>query len=213
MKKGLTVLIIFITLVSINLMGCSEKNNDDDKLQDRANTVGNQTTNEVSTGFSIDEVTGLTDMEKTKVEYLALTARLRTGSNNINLSLCTLSVLYENLSILTLNKTAIGDTNIFNTSIFYTPIITNSNQYVINVTDSTMFGAIATNDPDMSVTKSFNMGGEDEVLLIINLSAIISEGFLPGETISGTLTPEKGIKSTFDVTVPGSISQQIVILD
>ena len=105
--------------------------------------------------------------------------------------------------------------NTDNASVFYTPVESNSSEWIINATDSTTFGIIAIHDPDGSVTATYGMNSGDRVMLIVNLSAIIEdEGGLPArEAVSGTMTPEIGIKSMYDVTAPAVFSKRIVSLD
>jgi hypothetical protein len=49
----------------------------------------------------------------------------------------------------------------------------------------------------------------------MNLSAIVnrSGGLPPRDSISGTLTPEIGIKGQYDVTAPAVFSKRIVAFD
>jgi len=212
---GIGTLIIFIAMVLIAAVASSVLITTSETLQSRAKTVGTQTIREVSAGVAIDSVTGYTNASKTRIQYLALTVRPRAGSKDIDLSLCTLSILYENLTILTLNETLVQEVNTDDASVFYTPIESGwSHTIVDNVTD-TRFGVIAIHDPDDSITNTQGMNSGDRCIIIVNLSAIISDddGLPARETVSGTLTPEIGIKSQFDVTAPAVFSKRIVALD
>jgi len=212
---GIGTLIIFIAMVLIAAVASSVLINTSEELQSRAKTVGTQTIREVSAGISIESVTGYTNEAKTKIEYLALTVRPRAGSKDIDISLCTLTVLYDNLTVLTLNSSAVENVNVDNRSVFRTPVDSNSTEYIINASSKTNFGVIAIHDPDSTVTNTYGMNSGDRIMLIVNLSAIIpSEGGLPArESISGTMTPEIGIKSMYDVTAPAVFSKRIVALD
>ena len=211
---GIGTLIIFIAMVLIAAVASSVLITTSETLQSRAKTVGTQTIREVSAGVAIDSVTGYTNSEKTYIEYLALTVRPRAGSKDIDLSLCTLSVLYDNLTIITLNESAVESVNTDNTSVFYTPVDSGSNVTLMNVTDSTTFAVIAIHDPDTSITRTYGMNSGDRCIILVNLSAVIDGGGLPArETVSGTLTPEIGIKSQYDVTAPAVFSKRIVKLD
>ena len=183
-------------------------------LQSRAKAVGTQTIREVSAGVAIEEVTGYTDAAQTKIEYLALTVRPRAGSKDIGLGLCTLSVLYDNLTILTLNESAVEDVNTDNKTVFYTPVDPGSPETIVNATSNINFGVIAIHDPDSSITNTYGMNSGDRCVIIINLSAIIEGGGLPArEGVSGTLVPEIGIKSQYDFSAPAVFSRRIVKLD
>ena len=211
---GIGTLIVFIAMILIAAVAASVLINTSETLQSRAKTVGTSTIREVSSGIAIEGVTGYTNPAKTKIEYLALTVRPRAGSKDIDLSLCTLSVLYDNLTILTLNESLIEHVNADNKSVFHTPIDPGSSYTIMDNTTGTTFGVIAIHDPDNSVTNTHGMNSGDRVILIVNLSAIIEGGGLPArQRTSGTLTPEIGIKSQYDVTVPAVFSKRIVDLD
>ena len=211
---GIGTLIIFIAMVLIAAVAASVLITTSETLQSRAKTVGTQTIREVSAGVSIESVTGYTNTGKTIIEYLALTVRPRAGSKDIDLSLCTFSVLYDNLTIVTLNTSLVENVNTDNKSVFFTPVSSGSNESIMNLTTDTKFGCIAIHDPDGSITNTQGMNSGDRCIIIVNLSAIISGGGLPArETVSGTLTPEIGIKSQYDVSAPAVFSKRIVALD
>ncbi|MCK4902989.1 MAG: hypothetical protein KAS76_06475, partial [Thermoplasmatales archaeon] len=205
----------FIAMVLIAAVAASVLITTSETLQSRAKSVGTQTIREVSAGVSIESIIGYTNAAKTKITYLALTVRPRAGSKDIDLGLCTLSVLYDTLTILTINESLVEHVNTDNTSVFYTPVETGWNHTIIDNSTSTEFGVIAIHDPDTSITRTQGMNGGDRCILIINLSAIIpdSSGLPARESISGTLTPEVGIKSQYDVTAPAVFSKRIVTLD
>ena len=211
---GIGTLIIFIAMVLIAAVAASVLITTSETLQSRAKAVGTQTIREVSAGIAIEEVTGYTDAAQTRIEYLALTVRPRAGSKDIGLGLCTLSVLYDNLTILTLNESAVEDVNTDNKTVFYTPVDPGSSESIINATSNINFGVIAIHDPDSSITNTFGMNSGDRCVIIINLSAIIEGGGLPArEGVSGTLVPEIGIKSQYDFSAPAVFSRRIVKLD
>jgi len=211
---GIGTLIIFIAMILIAAVAATVLITTAEELQARAKTVGTQTIREVSAGIAVETVTGYTNSAKTKIEYLALTVRPRAGSKDIDLGLCTLSVLYNNLTILTLDTGLVQTVGTDNTSVFYTPITSGSNYTIMENCTNTSFGIIAIHDPDDSITNTQGMNSGDRCIIIVNLSAIISDGGLPArETVSGTLTPEIGIKSQYDVTAPAVFSKRIVALD
>ena len=211
---GIGTLIIFIAMILIAAVAATVLINTAEELQARAKTVGTQTIREVSAGISVESVTGYTNENKTKIQYLALTIRPRAGSKDIDLSLCTLSVLYDNLTILTLNTSLVQAVNTDNKSVFYTPIESGSNTTIMEATSDSHFGVIAVHDPDGSITNTYGMNSGDRCIIIVNLSAIIPSGGLPArQSLSGTLTPEIGIKAGYDITAPAVFSKRIVALD
>jgi hypothetical protein len=62
-----------------------------DILGDRAESVGGDTIDEVSTGVPIESITGYASKEETKIEYLAITIKPRAGSTQIDLAKCSLN--------------------------------------------------------------------------------------------------------------------------
>jgi len=212
---GIGTLIVFIAMVLIAAVASSVLINTGEQLQSRAKTVGTQTIREVSAGLAIEQITGYTNAEKTKIEYLALTVRPRAGTKDIDLKLCTLSVLYDNLTILTLNTSLVQPVNLDNKSVFYTPIGSGSQYTILENLTAYEFGCIAIHDPDGTICNTQGMSSGDRAILLVNLSAIIPDlGGLPSrEAISGTLTPEIGIKAMYDVTAPAVFGMRIVELD
>jgi len=211
---GIGTLIVFIAMVLIAAVAASVLITTSENLQSRAKTVGTATIREVSAGLAIESINGYTNTDKTVIEYLALTVRPRAGSKDIVLSLCTLSVLYNNLTVLTLNESLVQTVNLDNTSVFQTPISQGSNFTIMNNLSRTHFGVIAIHDPDTSVTRTNGMNSGDRIIMLVNLSAIITdEGGLPArQTVSGTLTPEIGISARYDTTAPAVFSKRIVAL-
>jgi flagellin FlaB len=211
---GIGTLIVFIAMVLIAAVAASVLINTSETLQSRAKTVGTSTIREVSAGIAIEQVTGYTNPEKSLIEYLAIQVRPRAGSKDIDLSLCTLSVLHNNLSIVKLNESLVQNVNVDNKSVFHTPIVSGSPYTLIENTSQLYFGVIAVHDPDGSILTTQGMNSGDRALLIINLSAVLDTGGLePRKEVSGTLAPEIGIKAEYDVTAPSVFTMRIVKLD
>jgi len=215
---GIGTLIIFIAMILIAAVAATVLINTAEELQSRAKTVGTQTIREVSAGIAVESVTGYTNSDKTYIEYLAITVRPRAGSKDIDLSLCTLTILYENLTVLTLDENLVQTVSLDNTSVFYTPVESGSNFTIMANTSDINFGVVAIHDPDSSITNTYGMNSGDRCIIMVNLSAIIQDGSgnngLPArEAVSGTLTPEIGIKAGYDVTAPAVFSKRIVALD
>jgi len=211
---GIGTLIVFIAMVLIAAVAASVLINTSETLQSRAKTVGTATIREVSAGIAIEQVTGYTNPQKSLIQYLAIQVRPRAGSKDIDLSLCTLSVLHNNLSILKLNESLVQNVNLDNKSVFHTPISSGSPYTLIENTSQLYFGVIAVHDPDGSIITTHGMNSGDRALLIVNLSAVLDTGGLePRKEVSGTLAPEIGIKAEYDVTAPSVFTMRIVKLD
>ena len=210
---GIGTLIVFIAMILVAAVAAGVLISTSEMLQQRAKTVGIQTIREVSAGVTIESITGYTNANKTRIEYLAIRVRPRAGTDIIDLSLCTLSILHENLTILTLNETSITVINTNNESVFYTPLLGN-NYSMLQDLESTTFGVIAVHDPDESITKTASLNSGDRALIMVNISAIITDtnGLLPRQTISGEFIPELGSSSSYDVRAPEIFSRRIISL-
>ena len=211
---GIGTLIVFIAMILIAAVAASVLITTSETLQSRAKTVGTATIREVSAGLAIEEIAGYTNADKTVIEYLALTVRPRAGSKDIDLSLCTLSVLYNNLTILKLNTSLVQTVNLDSATVFQTPIVSGSNYTIMNNLTLNAFGVIAIHDPDTSVTRTNGMNSGDRIIVLVNLSAILSNsgGLAARQSISGSLVPEIGIHAQFDTTSPAVFSKRIVSL-
>ncbi len=211
---GIGTLIVFIAMILIAAVAASVLISTSETLQSRAKTVGSETIKEVSSGVAIESITGYTNEDRTLIEYLAFTIRPRAGSKDIDLNLCTLSVLYDNLTELKLDDELVQQVNTDNQSVFYTPVESGSPYTIMgNTTDST-FGVISLLDADDSVINTHGMNTGDRIIIIVNLSAIIDGGGLPHrQAISGSMKPEIGILSLYDISAPAVFTNRIVRLD
>ena len=211
---GIGTLIVFIAMVLIAAVAASVLITTSEVLQQRAQRVGTQTIREVSAGIVITDVTGYTNSNKTRIEYLALSVRPRAGSQDIDLSLLTLSVLYDQLNVLTLNESLKERVNTDNKSVFHTPIDSGSSYTILNNSTAQNFGVISIHDPDDSVINTNGINQGDRVYIIVNLTALIpgTGGLPPRETVSGKIQPETGSPGIYEMTSPAVYTKRIVDL-
>ena len=211
---GIGTLIVFIAMVLIAAVAASVLITTSETLQQRAQRVGTQTIREVSAGIVITDVTGYTNVNKTRIEYLALSLRPRAGSQDVDLSLLTLTVLYDQLNVLTLNETLVEHVNTDNKSVFYTPIDSGSSYTILNNSSAQNFGVISIHDPDSSVVNTNGINSGDRVYIIVNLTALIPDtgGLPPRETVSGKIQPETGSPGIYEMTSPAVFTKRIVDL-
>lgn len=211
---GIGTLIVFIAMILVAAVAASVIIQASESLQQKAQNVATQTTREVSAGLVITDITGYTNVNRTAITHLALTIRPRAGSSDIDLSLCSLSVLYEDLNLLTLDEDLVSQVNIDNKSVFNTPVESGSNVTILDGTSKTNFGVIAIHDPDGSVTTTNGMNSGDRIYVIVNLSAIVgnNSGLEPRQSITGEIQPETGAPGVYDVTSPAVYTHRIVAL-
>jgi len=178
-----------------------------ESLQQRAQAVGRETIREVSSGCKIIDITGYTDENKSVIEYLAITVKPRAGSYDIDLAETLLYIQYENLTVLHhSNNSNLTHHGANESGIFHT--------LDMSLLNATNYGVIATHDSDRSVSINYGMSTEDTVMLIINLTYIISDtnGLEPGEEFLGRLVPEIGAHGSFLVDAPTVFDHRVVQL-
>ena len=212
---GIGTLIVFIAMVLVAAVAATVIIQTSENLQQRAYAVGKQTTREVSSGIHIVSLTGYTDVDKSVIEYLAISVSPRAGSYDIDLNETLVYIEYDNLTVLSLEYThASGGTNDSGT---VTGTVNASGVFhTLNHSHltSTNFGAIAVRDPDNSVVNSFGMGKNDLVMIIINLTAAFSDtsGLEPGEEFYGRIVPEIGSAGVFMVSAPNAYDHRVIDL-
>jgi flagellin FlaB len=211
---GIGTLIVFIAMILVAAVAASVIIQTSETLQQRAQSVGTQTIREVSSGIVIQDITGYTNSNRTIVQYLAILVRPRAGSKDIDMRLVTTTLLYNNLSILSLNTSRVIAVNTDNKTLFDTPLTSGSNETIFDNMTAFEYGIISIHDYDNSVTGTYGMNSGDRVYFILNLSAIIPEtnGLPARQEISGQLQPETGAPGVYDITAPAVYSKRIVDL-
>ncbi|MDG6217915.1 MAG: flagellin [Candidatus Thermoplasmatota archaeon] len=206
---GIGTLIVFIAMILVAAVAASVIIQTSENLQNRAYAVGKQTIREVSSGMQIVDLTGYTNEDKTRVEYLAITIRPRAGSYDHDLNQTLIYLQHDNLTVLSLNYYDGEDavtSNISEDGIFHT-----LNHSVLT---STNFGIIAVRDRDDSIMKNHGISRNDLAIVIINLTASFSEtnGLGTNREIYGRLVPEVGSAGIFMISTPNAFDQRVVQL-
>ncbi|MEM0466462.1 MAG: archaellin/type IV pilin N-terminal domain-containing protein [Candidatus Thermoplasmatota archaeon] len=215
---GIGTLIVFIAMVLVAAVAASVIIQTSETLQQRAQSVGTQTIREVSSGIVIDDIIGYTNANKTRINYILISIRPRAGSQDIDLKLCELLILYNKLSVLTLNISLISPVNTGYRTVFETPMQKNHSVWLMNKTTNATFAAIALHDPDASISNTQGINSGDRVYILVNLSAVLNtnqndwtySGLEARGSISGSIKPEIGAKGVFEVTAPAVFSKRIV---
>lgn len=202
---GIGTLVVFIAMVLVAAVAASVITQTAEKLQRRAYAVGQDTIRDVSSGVHIIAVAGYTDAAKSKIDYLAISLKPRAGSYDLDLNKTLIHLTYDNYSILSLNENEKAS-NVNGDGVFHTLNMSNLT--------ATNFGAIAIQDADNSIYNVNGLGGEDHVMLLLNLSAIITttNGLLDGETIEGKIVPEVGAASVFVASAPNAFTYRVIEL-
>jgi len=199
---GIGTLIVFIAMVLVAAVAASVIMQTAENLQQRAYAVGKQTIRDVSTGLRVIGVTGFTDVNKTKLEYLAIAITPRAGSYDVDLNKTLLYIQLDNYSVLSLNLSSkanrVTEGGIFNTL----------NLSLLNATN---FGVISIHDRDDSIMKTNGISTTDQAILIVNLTAVLptTNGLLPGEVLEGKLVPDVGASGIFVVQSPNAFKYRV----
>jgi len=200
---GIGTLIVFIAMVLVAAVAASVIIQTAESLQQRAYAVGKQTIRDVSSGLRIIGVSGYTDANKTKIDYLAIAVATRAGSLDIDLNKTLLYLQLDNYSVLSLNthcktnKVGIG-------GIFHA-----LNLSMLNATN---YGVIAVHDADQSIMKTNGLSTADQAIIIVNLTAALptTQGLKSGESLESKLVPEVGVDGIFLVNAPGAFKYRVV---
>ncbi len=219
---GIGTLIVFIAMILIAAVAASVLITTSENLQQRARSVGTQTIHEVSSGICIEEIVGLTDENKTKVEYLAMLVRPRAGSKEIDLEQLTVSAaILDNLWSLQFNESLLSPVNLDNKSVFQTPINSDNisirqNFTIAGNSSNTSFGVIVVHDYDDSIMNTHGLNNGDKIYIIINVTALApngnDSGLLVRESMSGKVQPEYGSPAVYEITAPSVLQTRVVDL-
>jgi flagellin FlaB len=200
---GIGTLIVFIAMVLVAAVAASVIIQTAESLQQRAYAVGKQTIRDVSSGLRIIGVSGYTDANKTKIDYLAIAIATRAGSLDIDLNKTLLYLQLDNYSVLSLNtqcKTStVGIGGIFHAL----------NLSMLNATN---YGVIAIHDADQSIMKTNGLSTADQAIIIVNLTAALptTQGLKAGESVEAKLVPEVGVDGIFLVNAPDAFKYRVV---
>ncbi|MFA5101909.1 MAG: archaellin/type IV pilin N-terminal domain-containing protein [Candidatus Thermoplasmatota archaeon] len=199
---GIGTLIVFIAMILVAAIAASVIMQTAENLQQRAYAVGKQTIRDVSSGLRVIEVTGYTDENKSKIEYLAISITPRAGSLDIDLNKTLLYLKLNNFSVLSLNL-ALKTSQPGYSSLFHALNLSELN--------ATNFGVVAIHDRDDSIMKTNGMSTTDQAILLVNLTAVLPEtgGLLAGDVLEGTIVPDFGGSGIFVAQAPMAFKYQV----
>ncbi|MCK4995954.1 MAG: hypothetical protein KAR55_03615 [Thermoplasmatales archaeon] len=192
------IVIITIIILLMFLLGYISVS---DIIGEQAESMGEDALEDASTGLSVDSISGYTNEEKNKIEYLAISIKPIAGSKEIDLTECGFSATHDTVLMLLLNESLVEKSS--------QPF----NNGVIDKLTSTNFGVMVINDQDDSITRSFTMNSGDNVMILVDLVKILeNEGLSTSGSISCMLSPQNGKKTSFDATAPAVFSNRVIEL-
>jgi len=194
---GIGAMIVFIAMVLVAGIAASVLIQTSTKLETQALATGAETTEEVSGGIAVDDITGHVD---TDIDMLAITVRVRAGSPDIDLNHTIIEL--SNGSKKVILSYDYTDANHFDDSVDSDADLFGTG----NISDLTNeeFGIIVLNDPDSSLSR-FNpvINEGDKVVLTVDADACFNK---IGERtdVLGMVIPEIGSPGMISFTTPSS---------
>ncbi len=225
-ETGIGTLIVFIAMVLVAAVAAAVLVTTAGNLQTRATATGTQTTNQVSTGLTINSIWGNNTYsaggspESGAINVIAIIVQPNSGSGDINLANTTISLTYANMTaILTYDDLAYN--NVANTSSTGTSGTTNlfAKTYVnkLSVAGKAQFGILVLKDVSGSFVSNYPVLTQgDQVAILINVTAVFSlakgSGIKPGTLITGSIVPQVGAAAQIDFTTPLAYTSQVMQL-
>ncbi|MCK5261029.1 MAG: hypothetical protein KAJ44_02510 [Thermoplasmatales archaeon] len=199
---GIGTMIIFIAMVLVAAVAASVLIQTSQTLQQRAYKVGSETIQEVSSGLSIEDIVGYTNVGRTHVEFMAMFISPRAGSQYIDLQNTVITLQSSNLTVLKY------DSNIVAGNVSEYGVFSTLNNSLLNASN---YGVIVIHDADSSITTTNGMNVGDSAFIVVNLSAAThSTGVGPRQDIWGNVLPEIGLEAAYFMRTPAVFVNRIV---
>ncbi|MDA8143789.1 MAG: flagellin [Thermoplasmatales archaeon] len=216
-ETGIGTLIVFIAMVLVAAVAATVLIHTAGNLQQKAQSTGSQTTQQVSTGLSVQSIYGL-DNNKTvpeagNITWMAIYITPNAGSAGINLANATVSLTYKGIdaslkykgSTAFNNVASTGTNNVFNSSYFTSINKTNGG--------ATHFAILVLSDPSASLTANYPViTAGDQVAILVNVTAVFGGGILQGTSVSGSIVPQIGAPGVVEFTAPNAYTQRVIQL-
>jgi len=194
---GIGAMIVFIAMVLVAGIAASVLIQTSTKLETQALATGSETTEEVSGGIAVDDVTGHV---ATDIDMLAITVRVRAGSPAIDLNHTIIEL--SNGSTKVILSYDYADASHFNNSVDSDADLFGTGN--ISTLTNEEFGIIVLSDPDGSLSRYnpvINHG--DKVVLTVDADACF--GKIGERTeVTGMVIPEIGSPGMISFTTPSS---------
>ena len=203
---GIGAMIVFIAMVLVAGIAASVLIQTSTRLESQAMTTGQETTEEVSSGIAVFDITGYSQAYATgrDMDLMAITVRPRAGSSDIDLLTTYLEMSDTDYKVVLTytnggsdwNDSSTGVDNLFGVACF--PAAANR------------FGLCVLEDADDScaqATPIINRG--DKVVLCINVTYCFSAtgGIDARKDIWGAVVPEQGSPGVISFRAPATFSQ------
>lgn len=239
---GIGTLVIFIAMVLVAAVASTVLIHTAGSLQQRAQSTGQQTTQQVSTGLTVTSIYGINSQNQSftsgNIRWIAIYIGETSGSTPVNLGNVSLQMTYkgQTASLTYVGGTAAngtvgyhsaasGTNNVFDKKYFDalnagnlthgTGATAKQNSTYSNVSNQSKshFAVLTIADPTSSLSASYPVVSYgDQVALLVNVTAVFGNGITQGQSVTGTVTPPSGNPGVIQFTAPESFTQAIVEL-
>lgn len=220
-ETGIGTLIVFIAMVLVAAVAATVLIHTAGTLQQRAQSTGTQTTNQVSTGLEVTQISGIDNNTTAPtyghIEWIAIYLTDTAGSQPVNLANVTITLTYKGVtsSLVYIGATGFksvagtGTQNVFNSSYFSA-----INGATNAVAAQTHFAILALSDSTNSLSSTFPvLQFGDQVALLVNVTAVFGiNGITQGQSVAGQVTPPAGNPGVIQFTAPEAFTQAVVQL-
>ena len=214
-ETGIGVLIVFIAMVLVAAVAATVLLHTVSVLQLKATEVGTTTINQVSGGIEIKQIIGFdnaTPPAAGGVKDLAIFVGPLSGASSVNLANVSISLSINGItSVLVYNHSLFqdisqnGTKNLFSLGVW--------NNMSASHKDATNFGVIAFFNPTGRLTAGFPViSGDDQAILVLNVTNAFGTNITQGMTVVGQLTPEAGTPALVDFTAPEAFNSKSITL-
>jgi flagellin FlaB len=203
---GIGAMIVFIAMVLVAGIAASVLIQTSSKLETQAMTTGEETTAEVATGVAIQDIEGFAASTE-DIKFLAITARPRAGSEEIDLSTVFIEISDTSKKlVLTYTSDEFKLQSAINGNIFTTTFY--------NTMEANEFSVIVLEDADDSCTSDspvINRG--DKVALTVYAGHSSGFNTIAERTdVWGMVVPEEGAPGMISFRTPASYTDNVMDL-
>lgn len=207
-QVGIGTMIVFIAMVLVAAVAAAVLTQTSGYLQQRAMSVGRETTEEVSTGIQISGVEGRTNgtTSDSSISQIAVFIRTNTGGTSIDLGQTLLKLNDGTNQAVFVHNSTTNSTNVVDTGV--SQKFNSSEVKAWNGASDSTFGLLILQDYDDSLNgtnPTLNRG--DRAALLINTTKTFG-GLGSRSEITGSVVPEIGTEGVIKFNTPTAFTEK-----